>query len=134
MLIGTIIETSYEFGNLRRVEFDCTAGSADALFPAHVITAKIDGTVLELETIPGTTPAPSIYAITLTDAFGVDVLQGLGTARSATVKERIPIVYATNLKRPIVDTHDTLTLNVTGNNVNSATTKVILRYALGAIG
>ncbi len=72
----------------------------------------IDGWVTHVQVDPGGTAPQALYDITLTDSFGEDISDGGLADLSATVTNTIDIGA-----RPV---YGPLTLNISGNNVNSA--------------
>jgi hypothetical protein len=69
------------------------------------------------------------YDITLTDANGIDKLQGLGANRDITNSEAAPIVFTSTSINPIVSYDDVLTLNITNNSVTWGVIVVTILYA-----
>lgn len=129
---GTITQTHYTLGSVRKVVFTCTADAANGSFPATAITEKFEGRLIALETNPGTTAPTDDYDIAITDAEGLDVLRGVGANRDTANTEVAAIVFSSTSVHPVVDDTDTLTLAITNNSVNSATIVIVLYYALGA--
>ena len=80
-------------------------------------------------TNPGTTAPQDNYDITLTSE-GADMLLGGGANRD-TANTEIAFVES-NGAHPVYAGTDTLVLNVTGNNVNSATSVIKLYFVEGA--
>lgn len=130
-MAGTIVETHYALGHIRKVAFACTADAADGSFPATALATKIEGRILALVTNPGATAPTDNYDIVLTNQHGYDVLQSLGLNRDTANTETASIVFSGTGTHPCVDESDTLTLTITNNSVNSATIAVELYYALG---
>jgi hypothetical protein len=128
---GTITQSYVAVGNIRKVVFTCTADAAAATFPATVLTGKIEGRLIAIETDPGSTAPTDNYDIAITDALGLDVLQGAGQNRDTVTTESAAIVFASTSVNPVVDESDTLTLAITNNAVNSATITIVLYYATG---
>lgn len=128
---GTITQAHNTTGNIRKITFTCTADAADGSFPSTVLTAKIEGRLIALETDPGSTAPTDNYDIAITNGAGADVLQGLGANRDTANTETAQIVVSGTSLRPTVDESDVLTLSVTNNAVNSATVVIVLYYALG---
>lgn len=88
--------------------------AADGSFTSTICTPAhpINGWVYRVQIDPGSTAPQALYDITLTDAQGEDVLAGQGSNLSATATasfdcNNFPVYGA-------------LTLNISGNNVNSA--------------
>lgn len=109
-----------------KIEFNWTADSADGSVPAKT-SQEIDGLVFMAVTDPGATAPTASYDITLTDSDSCDVFGGELANRSATaIEQASPLVGNFYGQRYV---KGTLTLNVTGNAVNSATGKVIVYVA-----
>ena len=135
MAIGTIVESIFgDTGSIRTLKFVCTAASSDGSFPSHALNnLNIEGTLLQIETNPGS-PAPADnYDIYLNTADGIDLLQGCGVNRDTSNSECAAIVFGTNYKRSAIDDSDVLTLVVSGSTVGGAKTEIKIKYALGAI-
>ena len=128
---GTVTQTHYTIGNIRKIVFTCTADASDGSFPSTALTAKIEGRLIALETDPGSTAPTDNYDIAITNGAGADVLQGLGANRDTANTETAQIVVSGTSLRPTVDESETLTLAITNNSVNSATIVITLYYALG---
>lgn len=126
------VQTHYALGNIRKLSFAVTFDSGDGSFADAEVTAKIAGILLDLETNPGGTAPTDDYDVTIEDQHGHDVLEGVGADRDTADTEKVPIVYAQTALHPAVDETDTLTLKISGNAVNSATTVVEVYYMLGA--
>ncbi|MGE0460904.1 MAG: hypothetical protein AB7Q16_06005 [Vicinamibacterales bacterium] len=129
---GTVTQTHFRVGNIRKVVFACTADAANGSFPATAISVPIEGRLIQLITDPGATAPTDNYDITLVDGNGLDVLQGVGANRDTAVTEAAAIVFSGTSVHPVVDESDTLTLTIANNIVNSATLTVTLVYALGS--
>jgi hypothetical protein len=124
---GTVTLTHEKTGNVRKITATCVADAAAATFPDTVLPA-FAGRLQHLETDPGATAPTTLYDITVEDAHALDVLQGVGANRSATVTERANIVYSGGLDHPYVSVSDVLTLKIGGNAVNSAIVVAELVY------
>ena len=108
----------------------CTADSGTAAFvttggavltPA---TLNISGWYLEsVETNPGTIGPTNLYDITILNSNGYDVAGALLTNRSISNTEK---VYLAGVGQPIF--HDTWTITITNNLVNSAVVVLTLTY------
>lgn len=129
---GTIVQSSYLLGHVRRLRFACTASVDDGSFPDTIVAEKIEGRLLKLVTTPGATNPTAAYDVTLVDQSGHDVLEGVGADRSATVVQHVPIVYTGTSLHPAVDEADTLTLQIANNAVHGAGVTIDLYFALGA--
>lgn len=127
---GTVVITHEKRGSVRKIVMTCTADAAAATFP-NTVLPSFQGRLLHLETDPGATAPTALYDVTITDAHSLDVLQGVGANRSATVTERANIVYSGGLDHPYVSISDVLTLAIANNAVNSAVIVIELVYELG---
>ena len=98
----------------------CTADASAATFPATASTNPIAGYVYMVTTNPGSPAPKDDYDITLTDSAGVDVMGGelidRDTADSEQATPKIGNAYGSRR------VNSTLTLNISGNDVNSAVT------------
>ena len=126
-MAGTVTQTYDTIGPIRRVIFTCTGDASDGSFPATELTTKFNGEILQVVTNPGSTAPTDNYDITLTNADGLDMLGGWGANRDTANTELAVPVFADNFHVYLAD-KDTLTLNVTGNSVNSATTVITMLY------
>jgi len=130
-MAGTVSESlTCDVGPVKVTTFTCTADSSDGSYPATTVSANVKGRLLQIATNPGATAPQDNYDITITDADAIDVLQGVGANRDTSNSEVAAIVYATSA-HPVVAETDTLTLNITGNNVNSAITVIKLYWTEG---
>jgi len=129
-MAGTVTATYKQGDHIHRIEFACTADAEAHTFPDTTLY-PIEGWLLALETNPGSTAPTNEYNITLIDAEGHDVLEGVGEDRSESDTQKAVIIYSSTDIHPAVDRNDTLTLKIADNSVNSATTKVILYYMTG---
>ena len=106
------------------IELLATADAADGSFPTLDLGAySVWGTLLALQTNPGSTAPTDNYDITLVDADGVDRLDSVGLDRDTSSSERVAITGA-----PWVAPGETLTLTIANNAVNSATIVIKLWY------
>ncbi|MGE3840054.1 MAG: hypothetical protein AB7I50_00560 [Vicinamibacterales bacterium] len=128
---GTITQSTYGFGNVRKIVFTATADASDGSFPATAITLKFEGRILAIATNPGATAPTDNYDITLVNQHGHDVLQGVGANRDTSNTEQAPVLYTSTGTHPAVDETDTLTLTIANNAVNSAIVVIEIYYALG---
>lgn len=103
------------------LEYSWTAHTTGA-FTSSTCTnpVNIDGWVTHVQTDPGGTAPQALYDVTLTDRRGEDIAEGLLADRSATVTETVEIGG-----RPV---YGPLTLNISNNNVNSATGTVVIFF------
>ena len=119
--------------HIKVVTLTCTADASDGSFPATTLTVLPrngkGGRLLQMITNPGTTAPQDNYDITLTSE-GADMLLGGGANRD-TANTEIAFVES-NGAHPVYAGTDTLVLNVTGNNVNSATSVIKLYFVEGA--
>ncbi len=117
---SSVTQTVESRGPVGVITLTATGDDADGSFPETVLTPKISGRLLALETNPGS-PAPTTnYDIVLDDAEGHDVLEGVGGNLSATLTEKSAVVNSGTDVNPAVAKSDALTLKITGNVVNSA--------------
>lgn len=124
----TDIPNDVVFPPMKVLTFTCTASADDASFPSTATstetTARIQGYYLiEARTNPGAVAPQALYDIVLNDSDGIDLMGGQLANRSATVSERAIPALATGIYGGTAIT-GTLTLAVTGNNVNSAVTVI----------
>jgi hypothetical protein len=125
------VQTHYALGNIRKLAFAATFDSGDGSFADATVTAKIEGRLLDLATNPGGTAPDDNYDVSIEDQHGHDVLETVGANRHTTNTQKVPVVYSGTSLHPTVDESDTLTLKISGNSTNSATTVIELYYALG---
>ena len=116
------------------VTLTCTADSSDGSYPATALTGIPSnvkgGRLLQIITDPSGDTAPQDnYDITVTDSGGADLLLGVGANRDTTNTE-VAIIQS-NGAHPVYAGTDTLTLNITNNNVNSAVIVIKLYYTEG---
>lgn len=128
---GTITLVHEAVGPIRKIIATCTADAAAATFPDTVLPS-FEGHLLQLKTNPGATAPTDNYDITIEDAHGLDVLQGLGANRDTANSEGPGIIFASTSIHPYVDGGDALTLKIANNAVNSAIIVIELTYAPGA--
>ena len=127
-MAGTITESHVKRGPIGVVTLACTADAAAATFPATILTTKISGKLLALETDPGATAPTNLYDITVTDAEGYDVLEGVGANRSSANTEKANIIFSGTSVNPPVGKGDVLTVNIANNSVNAALITIKLYY------
>lgn len=99
--------------------------SDDAAGTATKALGTITGKLIALVTKPsgGGTAPTNLYDITITDAYSIDVLQGVGADRSSTLTQQVPIVFSGTSAHPIV--RDVLTLNIAAaGNAKQGTVKI----------
>ena len=115
------------------VTLTCTADSSDGSYPATALTGIPSngrgGRLLQIITDPQSTAPQDNYDITVTDSGGADLLLGVGANRDTANTE--VAVIATNGAHSVYAGTDTLTLNITNNNVNSAVIVIKLYYTEG---
>jgi hypothetical protein len=131
MAVGTVAVVQREVGFVRTLTATIVASSSDGTIPDTALPG-FEGRLLALETIPGLTQPTSLYDITIVDALGLDVLQGVGANRSSSVAEKVPVIYSGTALYPPVSSADVLTLKIANNSVHSAQITVVLYYAPGA--
>lgn len=124
-MAGTITQSYYDIGFVKKIVFDCTADATAATFPDTILTQKIEGFLLALKTNPGAVAPTDDYDVTLVDADNIDRLGGIGADRDTSTTE----VAGITLVYPVVQS-DVLTLKIVNNIVNSATTQITLIYSL----
>ena len=112
------------------VTFTCTADSSDGSYPATTISTNIKGRLLQIVTDPdGDTAPQDNYDITITDSGGADMLLGVAANRD-TANTEVAIVESYGAHSVVAET-DSLTLNITNNNVNSAGIVIKLYWSEG---
>ncbi len=126
-MASSVAQSHVRRGPIGCVILDVTAHT-DGTVTSVDLTPRISGKLLAIETNPGTTAPTDNYDITITNADGTDVLQGVGANRDTANTEIAAIVYSGTAIHPPVCKSDVLTLNVAGNSVNGATTKIKLYY------
>ena len=130
-MAGSTTLSHFTQGHIRRIVVDFIADAADGSVPDTVLPS-IEGRLYELTTNPGAVAPTDNYDLTVTDAEGVDRLQGVGANRDTANTETAVPVYAGSTIHPVVSRSDVLTLKLANNAVHSATGRVILIYGLGA--
>jgi len=131
-MAGTVTFIYDRQGPIQVVTATCTADSSDGSYPATAIPVGISGLIRALATNPGATAPQANYDITLPDGDAIDILQGVGANRHTSNSERASVIYSGTAVHPEVSKSDTLTLTLTGNNVNSAIS-VVKIYVEGTI-
>lgn len=111
-----------------RLVIDWTADDTTPADPQTLVLPAINGELISLTTDPGSTAPTDNYDITIEDALGVDVLQGVGANRHESTTQQVYITVDGTETRPVVTQYDVLTLNIAGNAVVSATGRIILVY------
>lgn len=127
-MAGTIVQVAYRTGgqasDIDMLELLATADAADGSFPALDLSSfGVWGTLLALQTNPGSTAPTDNYDITLVDSDGSDRLDSVGLNRDTSTTERVPITGA-----PWVARGEVLTLTIVSNSVNSATIGIKLWF------
>ena len=123
-MAGTVTQaTTTLVDPVKVVTLTCTADASDGSYPATALTGIPNdakgGRILQIITDPdGDTAPQDNYDITLTDSGGADLLLGGGANRD-TANTEVAVIN-TNGAHPVYAGTDTLTLNITNNNVNSA--------------
>lgn len=131
-MAGTVTQAATKRGPVAVVELSCTGDSSDGSVPNTDITARMSGRLLALETNPGSTAPTSNYDITIVDANGHDVLEGVGANRHTSSTEKVSIVFSGTSVNPPVAADDVLTFKVANQNVNNAT-YIVRVYVLGSL-
>ena len=115
------------------ITLTCTADSSDGSYPATALSniphGEIGGRLLQIATDPGSTAPQANYDITVTEAGGADLLLGVGANRHTSSSE-VAIIESNGASAVYAGT-DTLTLNITNNNVNSAGITIKIYYTEG---
>ena len=111
-----------------RLVIDWTADDTTAADPQTLVLPAINGELISLTTDPGSAAPTDNYDITIEDALGVDVLQGVGANRHTTTTQQVYITVDGTETRPVVTEHDVLTLKIAGNSVVSATGRIVLVF------
>ncbi len=116
-------------GGLQKITWTWTCSSAGAYTEAS--TVRPNGQIYRFITKPGGTAPTTLYDITITDADSVDVINGLGADRSATLTEQKGVSDGLGVVKSSL-----LTLNIT--NAGDAATGTVILYILdldkGVIG
>lgn len=103
------------------IEYNWVADAADATVPATA-APEIDGLVFMAVTDPGAVAPTDLYDITLTDSDSCDVFGGeLANRSTSAIQHAAPLVGNFYGQRYV---KGAMTLNISGNAVNSATGKV----------
>ncbi len=101
-------------------EISWTADDSDGSVPNAAIPETTGYVVLAI-TDPGATAPTANYDITIEDEFGVDIMGGALTDRSATLTEQaMPLIAVTPVPRMV---NGALTFKLANNSVNSAVGK-----------
>jgi hypothetical protein len=114
-----------QFGSIRTIIFTCTGDSSNGTFPAEEFTSSslnfIKGFYLyKVITNPGSAAPTDNWDFTITDSDGVDLMGGNGANRHTTTSQSVyPLIGSQPFAQPYLG--DTLTLNLSGNSVVSAT-------------
>ena len=115
------------------ITLTCTADDSDGSYPATALSniphGEIGGRLLQIATDPGSTAPQANYDITVTEAGGADLLLGVGANRHTSSSE-VGIIESNGASAVYAGT-DTLTLNITNNNVNSAGITIKIYYTEG---
>ena len=115
------------------ITLTCTADDSDGSYPATALSniphGEIGGRLLQIATDPGSTAPQANYDITVTEAGGADLLLGVGANRHTSSSE-VAIIESNGASAIYAGT-DTLTLNITNNNVNSAGITIKIYYTEG---
>lgn len=112
-------------GDLRLITMSVTTASNGAM-TATETSWPIDGILFMVKTIPGATAPDDEYDLTLTDGDSLDVMGGALADRDESNAEwAFPLVGTSNACVPV---SGKLTLNLSGNSVDSATFEVEIYY------
>jgi hypothetical protein len=76
--------------NIKRVSYSWTSDASGA-WSATITNGDLNGIICRVTTIPSAASGkvPSSYNLTLVDLDSIDVLQGIGASRSATLTEQV---------------------------------------------
>lgn len=106
-----------------------TGAVSDAALSALVMDKIAGGYLFRVKTVPGTA-APTAYGITLKDADGLDILGGVGAARSTSAAEvAVPKQDSAQAIYGPVYVEGQLTFGLSGNTNGSATGTVRFYFA-----
>lgn len=111
--------------------FTATADASDGSYPVTTAAPVIDGLVCRVIVDPDDTATPTDnYDATITDQYGIDIMEGLLTNLDTTAVTAVDFVPTVNSGTGIgcVLVPGSLTLTLTGNSVNSAVTVVRVIY------
>lgn len=111
----TLVESPQ--GTARKIIVDWVSDSVTG-GASGATTFEINGTLEKLVTDPGAITPTAAYDITMLDEEGLDVLQGVGVNKSATVTEEARIVYSGTSDHPTVNDRLTFTVASAGNSKN----------------
>lgn len=125
---SAVVETFYNLGVIKRLKLAVTFDTGDGSLADHVLTTPLDGFLIALLTKPTGGPTDN-YDITLENALGIDVLQGVGANRDTANAEQANIVYAGTTLHPVVTPSETLTLKIANNADTSASVEIWLLVA-----
>ena len=134
-MAGTVTQaTTTLVDHIKVVTLTCTADASDGSFPATALTGVPNngkgGRLLQIVTDPdGDTAPQDNYDITITESGGADLLLGVGANRD-TANTEVAVVTSSGAPSVYAGT-DTLTLNITNNNVNSAGIVIKLYFTEG---
>lgn len=124
-MAGTVTEKAEQSGKMGKLTLSWTADASAATVPAYT-TKDFLGFVTMVTTNPGATAPTDNYDITITDSDGVDIMGGeLANRDTTNTEQATPLVGATYRDRHVIGK---LTLNISGNAVNSATGTVVIYY------
>ena len=133
-MAGTVTQAVTTVGDhVKVVTLTCTADSSDGSYPATTLTGIPSngkgGRLLQIITDPSGDTAPQDnYDITVTSG-GADLLLGVGANRD-TANTEVAVINS-NGAHSVYAGKDTLVLNITNNNVNSAIVVIRLYYTEG---
>lgn len=125
---GTVVETKEQIGRIGVITLTATADSGDATFPSTDLLTKVSGYLVGMAVNPDATGPTDLYDLVLTDADGIDLLQGVGANLLIATSENKAVVRAGTEIHPPVSNGDVLTFTLTNNSVNSGKTVVKLYF------
>lgn len=126
-MAGTVTIAHEQRAPVRVIRLTVVADAEDASVPDTELPA-FSGKLIALETDPGATAPTDNYDITVENANGHDVLEGVGANRDTTNSERVGVVFSGTSLHPPVAADDVLTFKLANNAVNSAQIEVALYY------
>jgi len=128
---GTVTYTIQDAldGKARFITFSATADASAHTYPdtSTTIGETAGYWLCSMETDPGSTAPTDDYDITVKSALGTDLLGGAGANRDETNTEiAYPTIDSTSGQKGCVPINSALTLGISGNGVDSATTTIKL--------
>ena len=128
MAASSLVQTWRSGQNISSVVLSAVCASGGS-FTAVQLNQSIDGFLTRMSIIPSTSATANGLSITLKDEYGVDVLQSLGVAVSATANTDVPIMMSSTKTPPVISPFNVLTLAITGNTNTAAALTIILYYS-----